>query len=226
MKIKILYEDNHLIAVFKPAGVLTQGDRTKDVNLMDEVKKYLKEKYQKPGNVFLGLLHRLDRPASGIILFAKTSKGASRLSEQFRNHQIEKTYHAIVLGKPKQNSGVLIDYIEKDKKKKKAEIKKEGKPAKLFYEVISSNDKYSLLKIKIETGRFHQIRAQLSSAGYPILGDVKYGAPFPLLDKSIALCATSLSFQTAATKEKKEISIPIPAEWKRYVKIINQNQKD
>ena len=219
MKIKVLYEDNHLIAVFKPAGVLAQEDITKDANLTDEVKKYLKEKYKKPGNVFLGLLHRLDRPVSGIILFAKTSKGASRLSEQFRNHQIEKIYYAIVLGKPKQNKGMLADYLKKDQKNKKTEVGENGKPAKLFYKVIFSNNKYSLLKVEIETGRFHQIRAQLASAGYPILGDVKYGAPFPLEDKSIALCATSLSFQTATTNEKKEIFIPIPTEWKEYIKV-------
>lgn len=219
MKIEVLYEDNHLIAVFKPAGVLTQGDMTKDANLMDEVKKYLKEKYKKPGNVFLGLLHRLDRPVSGVILFAKTSKGASRLSEQFRNHQIEKIYHAIVLGKPEKNRGVLIDYLKKDQKKKKSEVGEDGKPAKLFYEVIFSNNKYSLLKVKIETGRFHQIRAQLAKAGFPILGDVKYGAPIFLPDKRIALYATSISFQTATTKEKKEIFIQIPAEWGKYIRI-------
>lgn len=224
MKIDVLYEDNHLIAVFKPSGVLAQGDKTGDENLMDEVKKYLKEKYKKPGNVFLGLIHRLDRPASGVILFAKTSKGASRLSEQFRNHQIEKIYHAIVLGKPKQDRGALIDYIEKDKKQKKAEIKEGGKPAKLFYEVINSDDKYSLLKIKIETGRFHQIRAQLASVGHPILGDIKYGAPIALKDRSIALCATSLFFQAATTNEIKEISIPIPAEWGKYIKIPRNNK--
>jgi len=219
MKIEVLYEDNHLIAVFKPAGVLTQGDKTGDINLLDEVKKYLKEKYKKPGNVFLGLLHRLDRPVFGIILFAKTSKGASRLSEQFRNHQIEKIYHAIVLGKPGKNKGMLTDYLKKDQKNKKTEVGEDGKPAKLFYEVIFSNNKYSLLKVKIETGRFHQIRAQLAKAGFPILGDVKYGAQSPLKERDIALCSTSLSFQTATTGEKKEISIPIPAGWKEYIKI-------
>jgi len=238
MKIEVLYEDNHLIAVAKPAGLLTQGDETGDISLYDMVKDYIRIKKGKgsllAGNakprsvppsreggaatgVFLGLIHRLDRPVSGIILFAKTSKGAARLSEQFRNQKIEKIYHAIILGKPGRNKGVLTSFLKKDQKNKKSEIGKGEKLAELFYEVISSNKKYSLLKIKMKTGRFHQIRAQLASVGYPILGDIKYGAPYSLPDKNIALCATSLSFQTATTKEKKEISIPIPTEWKKYI---------
>jgi 23S rRNA pseudouridine1911/1915/1917 synthase len=220
MKIKVLYEDNHLIAVFKPAGLLTQGDETGDVSLMDEVKSYLKEKYRKPGNVFLGLLHRLDRPVSGIILFAKTSKGASRLSEQFRTRSIEKIYHAAVLGRPKQEKGILKNYIKKDEKNKRAVLATEtdGQLAELSYELVFSSGKYSLLKIKTETGRFHQIRFQLAFAGYPILGDLKYGAPFPLPDKSVALSATYLVFETATTKERKEVSIPTPESWKDYLK--------
>ena len=210
MKIKILYEDNHLIAVFKPAGILVQPDISKKVCLMDEVKKYLKEKYNKKGKVFLGLLHRIDRPVSGVVLFAKTSKGASRLSEQFRNNEIEKVYRAAVVGKIEKKQGVLIDYIIKDEEKKKAIIsdKEKGKRAELYYKVISSNDKYSFLEITIKTGRFHQIRVQLFSIGHPIVGDIKYGAPFSLPDKSIALCAASLSFKTAVSKEKKTISAP------------------
>ncbi len=210
MKIKVLYEDNHLIGVFKPAGVLVQPDISKKACLMDEVKKYLKNKYNKKGNVFLGLLHRIDQPVSGVVLFAKTSKGASRLSEQFRNNEIEKIYKAMVIGKVEKKEGVLIDYIIKDEEKKKAIIsdKKKGKKAELYYKVISSNDKYSFLEIRIKTGRFHQIRVQLSSIGHPIVGDLKYGAPFSLPDKSIALCALSLSFKTAVSKEKKTISGP------------------
>jgi len=222
MKPDVLYEDNYLIAIYKPAGILTQGDKSGDANIMDEVKKYLKEKYHKTGKVFLGLLHRLDRPVSGIILFAKTSKGASRPSEQFRNQTVEKIYHALVLGKPKQNRGVLVNYLRKDEKRKKAMILKDKKPganlAKLFYEVVASDNKYSLLKIQIKTGKFHQIRAQLSSIGCPILGDIKYGAPFALPQKIIALSATSLSFQLATKKEKKEISVPIPSIWEKYTK--------
>lgn len=228
MELKVLYEDNHLIAVYKPAGILTQGDRSKDVCMMDMVKDYLKEKYRKPYNVFLGLLHRLDRQVSGIVLFAKTSKGASRLSEQFRSRKVEKIYHAVVLGEPKQDREKLVSFLKKNEKEN---IKR----AELFYEVLASNKKYSLLKIKLQTGRFHQIRVQLSSMGFPILGDIRYGAPFLLPDKNIALSATSLSFKTATSKkiasslpslsphessvkdERKEISIPIPVEWKKYV---------
>ena len=232
MELEILYEDNHLIAVKKPVGVLTQGDKTGDVSLMDEVKKYLKEKYKKPGNVFLGLLHRLDRPVSGIILFAKTSKGASRLSEQFRNHSIVKIYQAIVIGKPQQKKGKLINYLEKNEKTKRAVIierrlpaGRQGQLAELYYEVVASNEKYSLLKIQLKTGRFHQIRAQLANAGFPILGDLKYGVFFPLPDKSrayrqagIALAATNLSFFTATTKEQINLSILLPKEWEEYIK--------
>jgi 23S rRNA pseudouridine1911/1915/1917 synthase len=220
MEIKILYEDNHLIAVYKPGGILTQGDETNDVNLMNEVKKYLKEKYKKPGNVFLGLLHRLDRPVSGIILFAKTSKGASRLSEQFRTHKVEKIYQALVLGRPKKDKGVLTDYLKKDEIKKKAIIAEKGRGqlAELEFEVEKSNEKYSLLKIKLKTGRFHQIRAQLSNMGNPIIGDLKYDPSTPLPEKNIALSAVSLAFTTATTKERKNISIPVPKEWEDYFK--------
>ena len=197
MKLKVLYEDNHLIAVFKPAGILTQPDFSREKSLMDYVKEYLKEKYKKPGQVFLGLLHRLDRPVSGVVLFAKTSKGASRLSWQFRNHQVEKIYKAVVLEKPKQKNGTLINYLKKNNNSK-------AQRAELFYEVMNSNNKYSLLKIKIKTGRFHQIRKQLALIGCPIL---------ELKDKSLALCATSISFYTATNKERKTISIPIPRHW-------------
>jgi len=210
MKIKVLYEDNHLIGVFKPAGILVQPDISGKTCLMDEVKKYLKKKCRKKGKVFLGLLHRIDRPISGIVLFAKTSKGASRLSKQFRDNEIKKIYQAIVIGKVKKREGVLINYILKDEERKKAIItdEKKGKKAELYYKVISYRGKNSFLEIKIKTGRFHQIRAQLASIGHPILGDKKYGASFSLPDKSIALSAVSLSFKTAVSKQTKTISIP------------------
>ncbi len=216
MNLKVLYEDNHVIAVYKPAGVLTQPDETHDEDLMAVVKKYLKEKYEKSGNVFLGLVHRLDRPVSGIVLFAKTSKGASRLSEQFRNGTIEKIYHAVVEGKFPTGKGELVNYLGKDIKKKKA-IAGGGKKAELSYEVIKSNDKYSLLKIRLHTGKFHQIRAQLSLAGFSIAGDIKYGAKEPLPDRSIALCESSISFKLATKDEVKKIAIPLPVEWGKYI---------
>ena len=213
----MLYEDNHLIAVVKPAGVLSQGDKTGDSSILDEVRKYIKDKYEKPGNVFLGLLHRLDRPVSGIMLFAKTSKGAARLSEQFRNHAVEKTYHALVLGKPEKAKGVLVNFLIKDEKLKKAREKAGGEQARLHYEVIQFNGKCSLLKIKIEGGKFHQIRSQLSLAGFPILGDVKYGAGQPFPDESILLCATGLSFKAATTDEMVNLMIVVPKEWSQYL---------
>jgi 23S rRNA pseudouridine1911/1915/1917 synthase len=228
--IKVLYEDNHIIAVYKPAGVLTQGDRSGEPSLMDDVKKYLKDKYKKPGNVFLGLVHRLDKPVSGIVLFGKTSKGASRLSEQFRNHTIQKTYHGVVVGKPKESRGVIKDkvnkisffaegFTEKSDEELLAEIKKATKTrtAELEYEVVKSNDKYSLLKIMPKTGRFHQIRIQMLQMGCPILGDAKYSNQKPLPDKSIGLCATAISFKTATDDKTINLEIPLPEGWAKYI---------
>jgi len=232
MNLKVIYEDNHIIAVLKPSGVLCQGDRTGDESLMEMVKDYLKEKYSKQGNIFLGLVHRLDKPVSGIVLFGKTSKGASRLSEQFRNHTIKKTYHGIVLGKPKKEKGEIIGEVKKisffaegftgksDEELLK-EIKKATKTrtAELRYEVVRSNGKYSLLKIMPKTGRFHQIRIQMADMGNPILGDVKYGKQNFLPDGSIALCATAISFKSATGDKQIDLSIPIPKNWERYISI-------
>jgi len=221
MDLKILYEDNHIIVIVKPVGVLSQPNKSGDFSILEEVKKYLKEKYKKPGNVFLGLIHRLDRPVSGVMLFAKTSKGASRLSEQFINQEVEKTYHAIVTGNMPQKRGVLINTLIKDKKLKKGREKSDGKEARLFYEVVKFNKNYSLLKISIEGGQFHQIRAQLSLAGFPILGDVKYKGEKWSDTRSIALCATGLSFKTATTKEMVSLSIDLPKEWDMYLSTPN-----
>ncbi|KKP31300.1 MAG: hypothetical protein A2360_04740 [Candidatus Staskawiczbacteria bacterium RIFOXYB1_FULL_32_11] len=231
--IKVLYEDNHIIAVLKPSGVLTQSDGSGDVSLFDEVKNYLKEKYQKPGNVFLGLVHRLDKPVTGIVLFAKTSKGASRLSEQFREHTIQKTYHAIVLGKLKNEKGDLKEKINKisffaegftnkTDEELLAEIKKATKTrtAELSYEVVKSNGKFSLLKILPKTGRFHQIRVQMAEMGNPILGDRKYSQtnmPDWKDNSAIALCATDIEFKLATKDEIKKISIDLPESWQKYL---------
>lgn len=230
MKVKVLYEDNHSMAVFKSAGFLTQGDYTGKASLFDEVKKYLKEKYNKSGNVFLGLVHRLDKPVSGIVLFAKTSKGASRLSEQFRNREIQKIYYAIVVGKPKEKEGVLKEKVKKisffaegfasksDEELLK-EIKKATKTrtAELSYKVLRSNEKYSFIEIKPKTGRFHQIRIQMAEMGNPILGDSKYSEQKPLPDGSIALCAAEISFKTATGDKKINLKIELPEEWEKYL---------
>lgn len=220
----ILYEDNHLIAVYKPAGVLVQGDETGDSTLMDDVKYYLKQKYNKPGNVFLGLLHRLDRPVSGIILFAKTSKGASRLSEQFRTHHVQKIYHALVEGEIKQKSATLVHYLKKDSEKnfvKVYEREVEGsKRAELYFETVKTSKKYSVIKILLKTGRSHQIRSQLAYIGYPIVGDVKYTATELFKNKKhaeICLCATSLEFSLATKDERKRVEIKIPTEWNQFI---------
>jgi 23S rRNA pseudouridine1911/1915/1917 synthase len=214
MEIKVLYEDNHLIAVYKPAGTLVQGDKSGDSSLLDEVKSHIKRTYDKPGNVFLGLIHRLDRNVDGVVLFAKTSKGASRISEQFRNHSIKKEYHAWVKGSPKSTSAVLVNYLLHNEKTNMAEVfDKEfagADRAELSYEVFKTDGDFSLLKIILKTGRHHQIRAQLSHIGHPIVGDVKYGSSIELPDHKIALTATSLSFETATTKEQKTISLEIP----------------
>ncbi len=212
--IKILYEDNHLIAVFKPAGMLVQGDETGDKCLMDEVKEYIKEKYNKPGQVFLGLLHRLDRPVSGVVLFAKTSKGAARLSEQIRTHKVQKFYQALVEGKVKKEKATLINWLRKDEQKNKVTLFDKEIPNTLFaeldYKVLNSNTKNSLLEINLKTGRPHQIRSQLAYIGHPIVGDLKYGAKEALSDKSIALCAASFTFETATGGEIKTAVVEPP----------------
>jgi len=242
--LKILYEDNHIIAVVKPAGLLTQGDRTGEASLMDDVKDYLKEKYKKPGNVFLGLVHRLDKPVAGIVLFGKTSKGAAKLSEQFRNHTIQKTYHGIVIGKLKENKGAIKErvnkisffaegFANKTDQELLEEIKKATKTrtAELSWEVVrrakltTNNKEYTLLKIMPKTGRFHQIRIQMANMGHPILGDTKYGlqshGPNHRTEwndrKSIALCATAISFKTATEGKIINLEIPLPEDWKKYL---------
>lgn len=223
----VIYEDNHIIAVVKPAGVLTQGDASGEKSLMDLVKEYLKEKYKKPGNVFLGLVHRLDKPVQGIVLFGKTSKGASRLSEQFRNHTIQKTYHGIVTGKLKEKSGVIKEQVNKisffaegftnkTDEELLQEIKKATKTrtAELSWEVVRENKNYSLLKIMPKTGRFHQIRIQLQNMGHSIVGDAKYeGAGWS--EEGIALAATGITFTTATDEKIINLEIPLPAGWEK-----------
>jgi 23S rRNA pseudouridine1911/1915/1917 synthase len=203
--VDILYEDNHLIAVNKPHGMLTQGDESGDENLMDKVKEFIKTRDNKPGNVFLGLLHRLDRPVGGVILFAKTSKGASRLSEQFRTHSIEKTYWAVVEGTPKESTGIVTQWLQKDEVKNFVtgfdhEVP-DSQKSETGYTVLKTTEGKSLIEVKPKTGRPHQIRVAMASLGTPIVGDLKYGATTKL-DHDIALFARSLSFDQPTTKER------------------------
>ena len=212
----ILYLDSHLIAVCKPAGMLTQADESGDESLMDQVKAWIKTEFNKPGNVFLGLIHRLDRNVSGVLLFARTSKGASRLSEQFRDKTTEKFYRAIVEGQPEQEQASLYHHLRKEKTLKSTVFRRPGKDtqhAELEYKTLKIYASTRLLEIKLHTGRFHQIRAQLAFIGHPILGDKKYGAKTPLPERQIALYAHRLIFKHPISKEKVCIESPPPPFW-------------
>lgn len=223
----ILYEDNHIIAVNKRSGDIVQGDETGDTPLSDLVKAYIKEKYQKPGEVFLGVVHRIDRPVSGIVLFARTSKSLSRLNELFKTKEITKTYWAVVKKKPVSDSGTLTHYHLKDEKTRKARLfDKEvahSRKCVLHYRWLASSEHYHLLEIQLETGRFHQIRAQLAKIGSPIKGDVKYGFERPNENtRSIQLHARKISFIHPVKNEPIELTAPVPDEkiWQFFEKEI------
>lgn len=213
----ILYEDNHIIVVNKKINVPVQGDSSKDLDLLTIIKKYLKEKYNKPNNVYLGLIHRLDRPVGGVMVFAKTSKAASRLSKQVSNHEFEKIYHAVVVGKM-NDSGEFIDKITKNQDKNISYIDPNGKLCILNYELVNYNNNLnlSLVKISLKTGRSHQIRVQFSSRNHPLYGDQKYNKK-AVPGEQLALMATTLSFYHPITKEKLTFSIPLPDDkiWKK-----------
>lgn len=205
-KLKVIYEDNHIIVVEKTPNIPSQSDKTGDIDMLTIVKQYIKEKYNKPGNVYLGLVHRLDRPVGGIMIFAKTSKAAGRLSEQIRNKTFRKKYLAVVDGKIEKQKGVLEDYLYKDERNNMSKVvskdKKNAKLAKLDYEVITYNEvkKLSLVKINLHTGRHHQIRVQLSHFGHSIFGDQKYGTRGQ--GKQIALWAYELTIHHPISKEE------------------------
>ena len=209
---RIIYEDNHLIAVTKKSGEIVQGDKTGDKPLSEEIKSYLKTKYKKPGNVFLGTIHRLDRPTSGIVLFAKTSKSLSRMNELFRNKKVQKTYFAVTEDMPNKEKGVIISLLKKNQKQNKSHITKldDGKKSELEYELIEKLQNYFLIKVKPKTGRHHQIRVQLSSIGCKIKGDVKYGAKRANKDKSICLHSYSMSFVHPVKNELINLKCDFP----------------
>lgn len=206
--INILFEDNHLLVVEKPINIPVCQDESKDEDLLNMLKKYLKEKYNKPGNVYLGLVHRLDRPVGGVMVFAKTSKAASRLSEQVRNNSFNKTYHAVILGNM-DKSGILKDKLLKDSKTNITRVDKNGKDAILEYNLISFKDGLSLVRINLKTGRSHQIRVQFSSRNHPLYGDLKYNKNAKV-GEQIALFASSLSFIHPVSKEVMNFDLDLP----------------
>ncbi len=212
--LEVLYEDNHVIVVNKHSGDIVQGDKTGDEPLSESVKVYLKEKYNKPGNVFCGVVHRLDRPTSGALVFARTSKGLSRLNEQFRTKDVEKVYWAVVENRPPKNEDTLIHFLKRNEKQNKSYAYTEdvhgAKRSVLHYKLISESDRYFLLEIKLETGRHHQIRAQLATIGCFIKGDLKYGAKRSNKDGSIHLHARKLTFVHPTTKETITVEAPVP----------------
>ena len=210
----VVYEDNHIIVVNKTASEIVQADKTGDMPLSETVKQYLKEKYQKPGNVFLGVTHRLDRPVSGLVVFAKTSKALTRLNEMFRTSEVKKTYWAVVKNAPKEPEGELVHFLVRNEKQNKSyaydkEVPK-SKKAILDYRLIGRSENYYLLEVDLKTGRHHQIRCQLAKMECPIKGDLKYGSPRSNPDGSICLHARRIRFVHPVSKELIELEAPLP----------------
>ena len=210
----VLYEDNHVIVVNKTCSEIVQGDKTGDKPLSEIVKEWLKEKYNKPGNVFCGVAHRLDRPTSGLVVFAKTSKALTRLNEMFKTHEVKKTYWAVVKNCPKEPEAEIMHYLVRNEKQNKSTAfdteKKDSKKAIMHYKVIARSDTYYLLEIDLKTGRHHQIRCQLAKMGCPIKGDLKYGSPRSNPDGSICLHARYIRFVHPVSKELIEVEAPVP----------------
>lgn len=230
---KVIYEDNHIIAVNKTCSEIVQGDKTGDEPLSGIVGQWLKKKYNKPGNVFVGVTHRLDRPVSGLVLFAKTSKALSRINEMFRTGEIKKTYWAIVKKQPPAEEGELVHYLVRNEKQNKSYAydteKPDSKKAILTYRIIDRSDHYFLLEIDLKTGRHHQIRCQLAKMGCPVRGDLKYGYDRSNKDGGISLHAGKISFIHPVSKEMIEIIAPVPDEtlWKTFEnKIITRTSNE
>lgn len=213
---EILYEDNHIIAINKSSSDIVQGDKTGDKPLVDTVREYLKERYSKSGNVFCGVVHRLDRPVSGVVLFAKTSKALARLNEMLRGHEIKKKYWAIVVKPPQEQEATLKHYLVRNERQNKSYAytteKKDSKLAVLHYITIGKSERYTLLEVDLHTGRHHQIRCQLAAVGAVIKGDLKYGAPRSNPDGSISLHARSVEFVHPVRKELVVITAPLPTD--------------
>lgn len=221
---RILYEDNHIVVVYKSSGEIVQGDKTGDRPLADMVKQYIKEKYNKPGDVFLGVVHRLDRPVAGLVVFARTSKALARLNEMFRKGEVHKTYWAITIQRPQADEGTIEGWITRNEKLNKSfhhnrEVP-DSKHAVLNYQYLSSSDRYHLLKVNLLTGRHHQIRCQLAAIGCPIKGDLKYGAPRSNPDGSISLLARRIEFVHPVSKVPIDIIAPLPDDrlWREIAK--------
>ncbi len=221
---RVLYEDNHIIAVYKQVGDIVQGDKTGDEPLSEQVKQYLKKRYKKQGDVFLGITHRIDRPVSGVVLFAKTSKALSRLNKMFAQNEIHKTYLAIVKEQPPTVEGELIHWLKKNEKQNKSyaydSVKQGAKKAVLQYKLIRRSDNFYLLSVKLLTGRHHQIRCQLAKIGCPVRGDLKYGFPRSCPDKGIDLLAWEVSFVHPVSKMQIIIKSPVPESnlWQSFTK--------
>lgn len=219
---KVVYEDNHIIIVSKSSGEIVQGDKTGDIPLSEIVKQYIKEKYQKPGNVFLGVVHRLDRPVSGLVVFAKTSKALTRLGNMFRDSEVHKTYWALTKDSPKKQEGTITSWLVRNEKQNKSysydhEVQ-DSKKAILNYRVIGRSDNYFLIEVNLLTGRHHQIRCQLSSIGCPIKGDLKYGAQRSNPDGSISLLSRKVEFVHPISKLLISVEAPLPDDnlWKLF----------
>lgn len=225
--IEVLYEDNHLIAVNKPCGLLVQGDKTGDETLADLVKAYIKKTKNKPGDVYLGIVHRLDRPVSGVVLFAKTSKALVRLNKMFAERETKKVYWAVVTKRPEQEKGKLVHWLRKNQEKNRSKAfnneAKYSKYAELNYKMLRASDRYTLLEVYPKTGRHHQIRVQLSKMGCSIKGDLKYGAPRNNQDASIHLHASRLELMHPVKKEPISITARVPKEnlWREFEKMIS-----
>ncbi len=231
IKLTVLYEDNHIIIVNKTTSEIVQGDKTGDTPLSETIKSYLKEKYNKPGNVFVGVTHRLDRPVSGVVVFARTDKALSRLNEMFKNQQIKKTYWAIVKNTPPQPEDELVHYLLRNEKQNKSyAYEKEVKNSKksiLSYKQIAKSDHYFLLEVNLKTGRHHQIRCQLAKIGAPIKGDLKYGFPRSNPDGGINLHARDVEFIHPVSKELIKVTAPVPDDklWKTFEATVITNNE-